>query len=91
MKAKAITPKRPKPNAIVASTLNSSIAAEKSAAASAAKQAFLDPEQRRAMIAESAYYKAEHRGFASGYEVEDWLAAETEIDSELAHESLLSA
>lgn len=32
-----------------------------------------------AAIAERAYFKAERRGFASGYEVEDWLAAEREI------------
>jgi hypothetical protein len=32
-----------------------------------------------AMIAERAYYRAEKRGFAPGYELEDWLAAEREI------------
>jgi hypothetical protein len=32
------------------------------------------------MIAEAAYYHAEHRGFESGHELEDWLAAEEEID-----------
>jgi hypothetical protein len=29
--------------------------------------------------AECAYYKAEARGFEPGYEMEDWLAAETEV------------
>lgn len=29
--------------------------------------------------AECAYYKAEARGFESGYEMEDWLTAETEV------------
>jgi hypothetical protein len=33
------------------------------------------------MIAESAYYRAEKRGFASGKELEDWLAAENEINA----------
>ena len=33
------------------------------------------------MIAEAAYYRAERRGFAAGNEMEDWLQAETEIDS----------
>jgi len=33
----------------------------------------------RVAIAERAYYRAERRGFASGYEVEDWLAAEREV------------
>lgn len=30
-------------------------------------------------IAEAAYYKAEKRGFAPGYEMQDWLDAEREI------------
>lgn len=32
-----------------------------------------------ALIAECAYYKAERRGFAPGFELDDWLAAESEI------------
>ncbi|HEY7655977.1 MAG TPA: DUF2934 domain-containing protein [Burkholderiales bacterium] len=37
-------------------------------------------EERRRMIAEAAYYRAERRGFATGGELEDWILAETEID-----------
>jgi hypothetical protein len=36
---------------------------------------------RRGMIAEAAYLRAERRGFAPGYELEDWIAAENEVDS----------
>ncbi len=36
---------------------------------------------RRAMIEQSAYLRAERRGFTAGGEVEDWLAAETEVDA----------
>jgi hypothetical protein len=36
---------------------------------------------RSAMTAESAYYRAERRGFTPGHELEDWLAAEAEIQS----------
>jgi hypothetical protein len=36
---------------------------------------------RRAMIAESAYLRAERRGFAPGGEADDWVAAEKEVDS----------
>jgi hypothetical protein len=36
---------------------------------------------RRGMIAEGAYLRAERRGFAPGYEDEDWLAAEAEVDA----------
>jgi len=39
------------------------------------------PEARRALIAESAYLRAERRGFAPGRETEDWLAAEAEVDA----------
>ncbi len=35
---------------------------------------------REAAIAREAYYRAERRGFAAGYELDDWLAAETEVD-----------
>ena len=42
---------------------------------------FTGPEQRAALIAESAYYRAEKRGFDPGHETEDWLAAEAEVDA----------
>ncbi len=35
-------------------------------------------ERQISRIAESAYYKAEARGFLPGYELDDWLAAEAE-------------
>lgn len=40
-------------------------------------------EERRAMIARAAYFRAERRNFAPGQELEDWAAAEAEIDREL--------
>ena len=36
---------------------------------------------RRAMIAQAAYLRCERRGFTPGGEVEDWLAAEAEVDA----------
>lgn len=41
----------------------------------------ISTETRRAMISEAAYWRAERRGFEPGHEVEDWLAAEAEVDS----------
>ena len=38
-------------------------------------------EDRRQLIAEAAYLRAERRGFQPGKELEDWLAAEIEIDA----------
>ena len=32
-----------------------------------------------AVVAERAYFRALHRGFAPGHELEDWLAAEREV------------
>jgi hypothetical protein len=39
-------------------------------------------ENREARIAERAYWRAERRGFEPGHELEDWLHAEREIDSQ---------
>lgn len=46
--------------------------------------AYVEPQEREAMIAESAYFRSAHRGFEPGHEVADWLAAESEIDAALA-------
>jgi Protein of unknown function (DUF2934) len=44
---------------------------------------FVGPEQRAALIAEAAFFRAEKRGFSPGHETEDWLAAESEVDAKL--------
>ena len=49
--------------------------------AAAAPTVGVAAETRRAMIAESAYLRAERRAFAPGHETEDWLAAEEEVDA----------
>jgi hypothetical protein len=36
------------------------------------------------MVAEAAYLRAERRGFQPGFETEDWLAAESEVDALLS-------
>ena len=41
-------------------------------------------EERRSRIAQAAYFRAERRKFAPGHELEDWVAAEAEVDRELA-------
>jgi hypothetical protein len=41
----------------------------------------ISPELRRTMIAEAAYWRAERRGFEPGHEMEDWFAAEAEVDA----------
>lgn len=44
----------------------------------------LTEDERRRMVAEAAYYRAMQRGFAAGGEVDDWLAAEREINEQFA-------
>jgi hypothetical protein len=51
--------------------------------------AYAEPHpDRDAMIAEAAYYRSAHRGFEPGHEVDDWLAAESDIDAALARGDL---
>ncbi|HTP94896.1 MAG TPA: DUF2934 domain-containing protein [Burkholderiales bacterium] len=40
-----------------------------------------DAAARRRMIEAAAYHRAEQRGFQGGDPVEDWLAAEAEVDA----------
>ena len=44
------------------------------------------PENREACIAETAYPIAQRRDFAPGHEIDDWLAADNEVDQRLAGE-----
>lgn len=50
----------------------------------AAPDADVSDDQRRAWIAEAAYYIAERRGFSGGSPDEDWHQAETAIEQMLA-------
>jgi len=43
----------------------------------------VSPEHRYHMIATAAYFLAERRGFAGGYEMHDWISAEAEVDAKL--------
>jgi hypothetical protein len=40
-------------------------------------------DERRRMIAEAAYFIAQRRGFDGSLELEDWLAAEAEVNARL--------
>jgi hypothetical protein len=41
------------------------------------------PEERRRLIEERAYARAEARGFEPGHELDDWLTAEVEVEASL--------
>lgn len=47
------------------------------------KAATISPEHRYHMISTAAYFLAERRGFAGGYEMQDWISAEAQIDTNL--------
>ena len=46
-------------------------------------EAILERDVRHQMIAEAAYFRAQRRGFEPGHDLEDWLAAESEVDTGL--------
>jgi hypothetical protein len=43
--------------------------------------------ERAELVRMAAYFRAERRGFAPGYEIEDWLAAEAEVAEKLGSAS----
>jgi len=51
------------------------------AAAPATEIAAAEVRSREQKIAEAAYFRAQQRNFESGRELDDWVAAELEIDS----------
>jgi hypothetical protein len=54
------------------------------AAATYERAGTVDAEQRHALIERAAYLLAETRGFAPGEELDDWLAAEAEVERQLS-------
>ncbi len=46
--------------------------------------------ERRSMIEMAAYLRAEKRNFEAGHEIEDWIAAEAEVEQRLSHARRLS-
>lgn len=46
----------------------------------------IDVSGRQSMIAAAAYYRAQARGFEAGHELEDWVAAERDVDLALVAE-----
>ena len=64
-----------------ASTADTKRTAQK---ASATVTRSVSADQRQAMIAETAYRRAEARGFRGGDPVQDWLEGEKEVDALLS-------
>lgn len=50
------------------------------------RESRMDHASREQLIAEAAYHRAEARGFVPGQALDDWLAAEAEVDARLGGE-----
>lgn len=75
------TKSRPRPRKTAAKTAAKKVAPAKAAAAKRPpKAAPSAPADRESLVRMAAYLRAERRGFAPGYEIEDWLAAEAEVN-----------
>ncbi len=66
------TARKPEPE-IIATT------APKTAVSAALKRNAVSPEEWQHLVAVTAYFRAEQRGFDSGSPLEDWLEAETQL------------
>lgn len=67
------TPRSERPPEVTAST-------PRKARTSPRKTSGISLQRRQEMVAEAAYLRAEQRGFTGGDALEDWLAAEREVD-----------
>ena len=65
----------------------SHIAARPQQTREAPAPAAVGPKERYHGVAEAAYFRAEQRGFLPGYELQDWLDAEAELDQPLTQVS----
>ena len=57
--------------------------AERDAMGTAGCPEMIDARTRHELIAQAAYFRAQHRGFAAGHESDDWCVAEAEVDAAL--------
>lgn len=77
---KAVTKKAVKKQA-VKKTVHKKTVAKSRAAQNVLKK--IDSRERYEMIAKMAYFRAERRGFESGWETEDWFESERMVDEML--------
>ena len=80
----AAKPVAPVSKVAAKSTVTKPAAAPKRATKKASTAASVSAEQRKHYVEMAAFYIAERRGFAPGNPMDDWLAAEAEIDRLLA-------
>lgn len=81
-KASVIKPQKPLP-APSGAAKTKAPAARKNAPGKSAPKTTVSPEERYRMIEAAAYLRAEKRNFSIGHALDDWIAAEAEIDAML--------
>ena len=74
-------PRTPRRSTLKSTAAKSTRTTRSKAAETATPVAVIDPDHRRALISQAAYFRSEKRNFAPGFEVEDWLSAEAEVDT----------
>ncbi len=82
--AKAVSRAKTRATDTAGSTSKAKARGKTRARATAASPTTLTALDRRQMVEMAAYFRAERRGFEAGHEAEDWLAAEAEVDAQLA-------
>lgn len=82
--------KRSKPEAPIEQPQAEPLPTQSATAAAPAIALSLSTVDRDSMIRTAAYFRAERRHFESGHSLEDWLAAESEIDAALLDRSARS-
>jgi len=76
------TKSKPRPRKTAAKTASKKVAPAKAAAEQRPPKASRSvPADHESLVRMTAYLRAERRGFAPGYEIEDWLAAEAEVSA----------
>ena len=88
--ASAAPPSATPPKVRVRQRKSTSTASRTTESHTAANQAPRPVADRYASIAQAAYFRSQHRGFKPGHEMEDWLAAEAEVDQRLRGEGRTS-
>ena len=75
------TAKNAKPRAVKTRTATTEPKAAKAKVKKTVETLAVSLEERHRLIAERAYILAEQRGFSGGNSVDDWLAAEAEVEN----------
>ena len=80
MAPKSVKALRRKPTLSIVSATSTGVEARPDGAAATSAG---NADSRHALIERAAYLRAERRGFEPGHELDDWCAAEREIDDQL--------